>query len=264
VELKNRNGRSAGLSNAAAVLAGQTPAPVTGLTAETRKDGVVLRWIAIDVPTLEQAHTVIRLQRKLLSSDSNAKPKAQSGLLNPPPEPVERSLLVDAIPSTEAGNAPHRALNPLLDRALDREIRFGQIYEYRAQRVAQVTVDGQALELAGELSAPVRVDVKDIFPPAVPTGLAAVASAADSATEVYIDLSWQPVADANLAGYIVYRRESDGVWQRISPAQPLLGPAFHDAQVLPGHTYRYQVSAIDQAGHESAQSIETQETVPAP
>jgi hypothetical protein len=44
VELINRRGRSAGLSNAGAVLAGQAPAPVNGLRAELRKDGVVLRW----------------------------------------------------------------------------------------------------------------------------------------------------------------------------------------------------------------------------
>ena len=37
VELRNRNGRSAGLSNAAVVLAGEAPPPVSNLTAELRK-----------------------------------------------------------------------------------------------------------------------------------------------------------------------------------------------------------------------------------
>jgi hypothetical protein len=266
VELKNRKDRSAGLSNPAAVLAGQTPAPVTGLTAEPRKDGVILRWTAMSPSVREPARTFLRLQRKLLTP--SAKSKAQPGLLEPPTEPVDRTLVVESPSAANAGSNPHGVLNPNLnpglDRALDREIRLDQTYEYRAQRVAQVTADGQTLELAGELSAPVRVEVRDIFPPAVPTGLAAVASALDSGKVVSIDLSWQPVADANLAGYIVYRREADGAWQRVSPAQLLVGPAFHDAQVLPGHTYRYQVSAIDQAGHESPRSAETQETVPAP
>ena len=44
VELKNRSGRSAGLSNAAVVLAGAAPAPVAGLTAEVRKAGVILHY----------------------------------------------------------------------------------------------------------------------------------------------------------------------------------------------------------------------------
>jgi hypothetical protein len=306
VEVRNRNGRSAGQSNAAVVLAGQAPAPVTSLTAEARKEGVVLRWTPLTATAPESARTVIRLHRKLLTAESNAKPsnaeranaehKDQQGLLTPPPEPVERSLLVE--PGTEAGidtgpaagaggtplpdrtRVPDRAPHRAPDRALDRDIRLGQRYEYRAQRVAQVTVDGQTLELAGELSPPVEVEVKDIFPPAVPTGLAAVATAAqpaaastaesaanaaaEAATQPSIDLSWQPVTDTGLAGYIVYRREAEGAWQRISPAQPQVAPAFHDVQVLPGHTYRYRVSSIGQSGHESAPSVETEETVPAP
>ena len=98
----------------------------------------------------------------------------------------------------------------------------------------------------------------------VPTGLAAVATAGDTGTEASIDLSWQPVTDSDLAGYTIYRSESGGAWRRISPAEPVVPPAYHDAQVQPGHTYSYAVSAIDQLGHESARSAETEETVPQP
>ncbi|MGD0521785.1 MAG: hypothetical protein ABSA48_11065 [Terracidiphilus sp.] len=247
VELTNRNGRSAGLSNDAVVLAGEAPGPVAGLTAQVRKDGITLRWTPDHAAAQEPTRTVIRLHRKLLTPPA-AKPTR--GPLAPPPEPVEQSLLVDS--GVQSG------------RALDKDIRFGQVYVYRAQRVARITVDGQTLEFAGELSAPIRVEALDIFPPAVPTGLAAVATAGDSGTEPSIDLSWQPVTDPDLAGYQVYRRENGGVWQRISPAQPIVPPAFHDAQVQPGYTYRYAVSAIDQGGHESARSAETEETVPQP
>jgi hypothetical protein len=257
VELTNRNGRSAGLSNAAAVLAGEAPAPVAGLTAQIRKEGVVLHWKP------DSEHAAIRLHRTLLTPQPAAAagtiPKSQQGILAPPPEPLEQSLLVDAGVST--GQAP--------DRALDKDIRFGQTYEYRAQRIARVTVDeqtqgSQTLELAGELSAPLRVEILDVFPPAVPTGLAAVATAQDAATPASIDLSWQPVTDTDLAGYQVYRREAGDAWQRITPAQPSVAPAFHDSQVQPGHTYHYTVTAVDLGGHESARSIETEETIPNP
>jgi hypothetical protein len=239
VELRNRNGRSAGLSNAAVVLAGEAPPPIANLTAEVRKQGVVLRWN----PAGEFA---VRLRRKLLTP-SAAKPR--QGLLTPPTEPVEQSLLVEA----NAGS-----------RALDKAIRFGQTYEYRAQRVARITLEGKTLELAGELSAPVRVEAQDIFPPEIPIALAAVATTGDTPAQIAIDLSWQPVTDANLGGYIVYRREGDAPWQRISTAEPLIGPAFHDAQVQQGHTYHYAVNAVGQNGHESPQSAETEETVPNP
>jgi hypothetical protein len=247
VELRNRNGRSAGLSNAAVVLAGVAPAPVANLTAEVRKQGVVLHW----TPSAEDS-SAVRLHRRLLTPPV-AKP--HQGLLTPQPEPIERNLLVDSC-------APDARAK--VCRALDKEIRFGQTYEYRAQRVARVTADGQTLELAGEFSAPLRVEVQDIFPPAVPTGLAAVATTGENAADIAIDLSWQPVTDTDQAGYAVYRREGDAAWQRISPAAPLVPPAFHDAQVQPGHTYRYAVSSIDQGGHESARSAETEETVPNP
>jgi hypothetical protein len=236
VELRNRNGRSAGLSNAAVVLAGQAPAPVAGLTAEVRKQGVVLRWTPV-------AHETIRLQRKLLSPPS-AKPS--EGLLAPQPEPAEENLLV------EAGSG----------RALDKNVRFGMMYDYRAQRVARVAAEGETLELDGEFTPPVRVEAQNVFPPETPTNLAAVASVGE--TGAAIDLSWQPVTDADLTGYIVYRREGESAWQRLSPAQSLVPPAFHDAQVQPGHSYRYAVSAINQGGHESPRSAETGESVPNP
>ena len=253
VELKNRNGRSAGFSNAAVVLAGEAPPPVANLAAEVRKDGVVLHWS----PDSTQKPTAVRLHRKLLTPAA-AKPK--EGLLAPHPEAIEQSLLVDSANAedAQAAQVPDRTI----DRALDKDIRFGQTYEYRAQRVARVPFDGQTLELAGELSAPVRVEASDIFPPAVPTGLAAVAILGAPGTEAAIDLSWQPAPDADLAGYAVYRREGDTAWQRVSPAQPLVAPAFHDTQVQPGRTYTYAVSATDQGGHESARSAEAQETVP--
>jgi len=238
VELKNAKGRSAGLSNGAAVLAGEAPGAVQGFSAEVRKAGVVLHW------TADNEIAAVRLQRSLLNPPP-AKPK--SGPLGAAPEPAELNLLVAG--GSQSGGA------------VDKSVHFGDVYEYRAQRVTRVETEGQTLELDGALTDPVRVDAKDVFPPATPRELAAVASIAADGTPA-IDLSWQPDTEPDLAGYIVYRREGDGPWQRISPAQPVVGPGFHDAQVQTGHTYRYAVSAIDQGGHESAWSAETEETVP--
>ncbi len=141
---------------------------------------------------------------------------------------------------------------------------LGNTYEYRAQRVIRKQFDSRVIELEGELSAPIRVDALNVFPPAVPVGLAAVATAADpaSGTLASIDLSWQPNTEPDLAGYEVYRREDQTPWERISGDKPLIGPAFHDANVLLGHTYHYGVSAVDKGGHESGRSTEASETVP--
>ena len=256
VELDNRKGRSAGLSNGAQILAGEAPAAVVGLAAEMRRDGVLLRW----APAPPEAPPVaVRLVRKLVSPPAPmpATSSSAQGPLAPRPEPPERTLLVE--PASHGDSS--------LGRALDSNIQFDETYEYRAQRVARVTVNGETLELAGPLSSPVRIETVNVYPPAVPRGLAAVATAGAEGAGPAIDLNWQPGTEADLAGYVVYRREeraNETNWQRISPAQPVAAPEFHDANVQPGHIYRYAVSAVDQQGHESARSAEAEETVPGP
>jgi hypothetical protein len=240
VELRNHSGRSAEPSNAAMALAGEAPAPIDQLNAEVHHDGVELAWSPAG------SSLPVRLVRTLLTPP---KAHAKPGLLTPSPEPREMTLLVD---SETAGG-----------RALDESARFGETYTYRAQRVARVAAGGQTLELAGALSPPVVVHVADVFPPAVPRGLVAVATAPENGVDASIDLSWQPNTEPDLAGYAVYRRQDTGKWQRISPATPIAGPAFHDGDVQTGHTYHYAVTAIDQSGHESAHSAEAEQTVPA-
>jgi fibronectin type 3 domain-containing protein len=106
------------------------------------------------------------------------------------------------------------------------------------------------------------VEAKDVFPPAAPKGLAAVAVPAGNGAAAGVDLDWEPNTEADLAGYFVYRREGSGDWERISPTVPLVGPGYHDAHVEAGHTYEYAVTAIDQSGHESLRSTPAQEAVP--
>lgn len=253
VELINRKGRSAGLSNAATVLAGHAPASVSGLSATVRKSGVVLRWIP---GPPEPYDTQVRLERTLLTPQAaKPAPKSAQGPLAAPTEPLKQDLLVPS--GLQRGVA------------LDKDIRFGETYAYSAQRIARVTVDGNTLELDGPLSPPVRINAQNTFPPAVPAGLAAVATPAENGAGPSIDLNWQPITEPDLAGYIVYRRrpnvpgQQPTPWKRISGPQPVVGPGFHDPDVEPGHTYDYGVSAIGQNGYESARSAPAEETVPA-
>jgi hypothetical protein len=79
---------------------------------------------------------------------------------------------------------------------------------------------------------------KDVFPPAVPGGLVVIPGIRT------IELVWDRVADADLAGYRIYRNG-----QMIADA--LVTPAYSDKGVVAGVKYQYQVSAVDQAGNES-------------
>jgi len=247
VELMNSGNHSAGLSNAATVVAGAAPEALQDVRLEVRKSGVVVHWKA--VPGSEDA---VRLHRKLVSP---AKKKTESGLLAAQPEATEASFLV-------AEGASHGL-------ALDATTRFGESYEYRVEPVRSLEANGLRLELSGQQSEALRVDVADHFPPETPRALVgvAVSAMADGDEAVAksgrsIDLSWQPVADTDLAGYVIYRREPGGDWQWISPQGAVVAPAYRDMTAEPGHRYEYAVTAIDQSGHESRRSATASEEIP--
>jgi fibronectin type 3 domain-containing protein len=77
----------------------------------------------------------------------------------------------------------------------------------------------------------------------------------------FIDLTWAPNTENDLAGYNVYRHEAGTAPLRINGAL-VKTPAFRDAKVAAKHSYMYAVTAVDLRGNESPQSEETSEAVP--
>jgi hypothetical protein len=242
INLLNHARKSAGPSNAAYTAAGDAPATITGFTLQSRRDGVLLSWHPATGP---ESPIVFRIERVL---ESQAAPAAKSPLA-PAPPPAKQSLAVEEHGGKDPGNA------------LDTDAQLQQRYQYRVQRVAALTLSGHAVEVQGEPSEPVEISTTDIFPPAVPSGLVAVADVGAGA----VDLSWSPQSDQDLAGYYVYRRDlgSSVSAQRISAAI-VSSPAFHDAGAQPGHGYAYSISAIDKHGNESARTAEVTATLPNP
>jgi hypothetical protein len=240
VEIRNKIDHAAGPSNPAYTVAGDAPPPITGLAAQVRPEGVLLRWPTPSTPE----KFAVRLHRVLQSKPVTA-PKSKGDPLNAAHGlPAEQTLEIDP------GSA----------QALDKDAAFNQSYVYTAQRVSALTLDGHAFEVKGEPSGPLTVDTRDIFPPRSPEGLVAIAEVAEGA----IDLSWSSNTEPDLAGYIVYRQEvaASSPVQRISPSAPLPAPAFRDTTAIAGHSYLYQVTAIDRDGNESPRSTAAQETLP--
>jgi len=223
VELFNSVGRSAGPSNEAVTAAGTAPPRVEDLRARAQSDGVVLSWI----PT--GRNETIRIHR-VLDEKTTA--------------PTQQTL---EFSGTDEG------------RVLDRDAALDHTYAYTVQRVEKITMRGQTVEVGGPASKPMRIDARDLFPPATPTGLQAVADPEARA----IDLSWQPDAEADLAGYRVYRREAgtSAQPQRVS-GDVEAAPSFHDTSAQPGHSYEYSVSAVDKDGNESPRSAGVEESLP--
>jgi hypothetical protein len=156
--------------------------------------------------------------------------------------------------------AAEQPCQPGPGEARDDSFEWEQEYDYKAVAVTVIAAPGRpVVEVEGDDSNVVHLVVHDIFPPAVPGGLQAVFSSVGQ--KPFIDLTWEPDTERDLAGYIVYRRTAASDFAAVTPA-PLKSPAWRDNDVHPGQTYFYTVAAIDVRGNQSAQSAPASETVP--
>ena len=231
VETLNHHGRGAGLSNQVPVPLVPTLPPPHDVRAEVTADGVVLTWTGIlhehEVPGLPHLYRVYRRQ-----------------------EGTNRDEVAGEVSLTTSPQA----------MLVDHSFEWQNSYDYRVTVVTGIPRPGQPpFEVEGDDSPPVHVFAKDIFPPTVPTGLQAVFSGVGQ--QPFIDLTWAPGTDADLAGYNVYHREEGEQPVRIN-SDLVKTPAFRDRNVQSGKKYFYSVSAVDVRGNESAGSEETSEAVP--
>ena len=145
---------------------------------------------------------------------------------------------------------------------IDKGIEWEKKYEYWITPITSWQQDDKYKGMIeGKDSAVMTVITKDIFPPAVPTGLQAVFS--EVSQQAFIDLTWTPNTEPDLAGYYIYRRIEGQQAVKIN-SEPVKTPASRDSSVQPGTRYFYSVTAVDLRGNESAHSQETSESVPRP
>ncbi len=125
-------------------------------------------------------------------------------------------------------------------------IKYTTAAAYDVDLPDQTIYSGQAVATgipqAGVLTVYSKPVLSDNQPPSAPMQLAA-----KQTTPAQITLTWSPATDdVGVAGYKVYR---DGVRIGFPPT-----PTFDDANVRPGASYTYEVSAYDAAGNESPRS----------
>jgi hypothetical protein len=230
VEVLNRDRRGAGLSNRIHVPAAPTYPPPEHPNAELTGDGVVLTWTSAGetniVPGVQHRYRIYRRD-----------------------EGTGKDMIVGEVPAAEAGPA----------RLVDSSFEWETTYLYRITAVSIVALPESTVQVEGEDSSALRVAAHDVFPPAIPTGLQAVASG--EGQKPFVDLIWAPVTNADLAGYNVYRHDAKGTAAKLN-SELLKSPAYRDVAVVAGTTYEYSVSAVDVRGNESAKSEEASETVP--
>jgi hypothetical protein len=133
---------------------------------------------------------------------------------------------------------------------IDKQFDFGKTYVYI---VRSVTTAG-GIELESSDSDPLILKPADTFPPSVPQGIvaAAVENPESTPPAQEIDVSWSLNAEQDLAGYRVYRSETEGEKGSLVTQELLLSPAYRDTSVASGHRYWYSVTAVDLSGNESA------------
>jgi fibronectin type 3 domain-containing protein len=112
--------------------------------------------------------------------------------------------------------------------------------------------DGKEAE--SDLSAEASIVPRDTFPPVAPKGVQA------SIAPNSIELNWERNTEDDLAGYRIYRSLGNAPLEKLTDTSAV--PSYSDRKVEHGKSYRYAISAFDQAGNESPRSAPVEVAFP--
>jgi hypothetical protein len=228
---EGHNGKSFGLPNRISVPLVPNLPPPRKVLATPVPTGIMIRWEASGpVPTTANTQTqyVYKIMRRLQGAK----------------EPVVATQVKASDPA---------------NNFIDTGIEWEKSYQYWIVPVTLWQDGSRKGEIEGDDSPVADVVAHDSFPPANPSGVEAVYSAA--APNSFIDITWTANTETDLAGYNVYRHLENEQPVKIN-SDLVKTPRFADAGVQPGMKYFYSVSAVDVRGNESGKSEETSETVP--
>jgi len=229
VEIMNDHFRSAGLSNQVTIPLAPTIPPPREVSAEVSSDGVHVNWSGGAVPAAPPGLTYrYRIERALAGGGGY--------------------IALDDVDPAPQGSY------------LDHTFEWEKNYDYHITSVTDVRASGREASVEGDDSPTAKVFTRDIYPPSQPVGLQAVFSGVGQ--KPFVDLTWAPNTEGDLAGYNVFRRTSGGVPQKLNQ-RPVPVPSYRDETVQPGTRYVYSVSAVDLRGNESPRSADAVEEVPA-
>lgn len=228
---QNRNGRSSGLPNRISVPLLPSLPPPKNVSVSLVDIGVTISWEEV-APPISNSHLQTQQTYKIMRRVIGAN---------------------EAVMVNQLNLADHQK------NFTDTGITWEKSYQYWITPVTLWQGDQRKGEMEGDDSTAVEILAHDTFPPAAPSGLQAVFSSA--APNSFIDLTWTPNTDSDLAGYNVYRHTGNETPVKIN-SELVKTPRFPDPGIQPGTRYFYSVTAVDERGNESVKSEETAETVP--
>jgi hypothetical protein len=228
---QGRSGKSFGLPNRASVPLVQVLSPPQSVSAHPVPTGIAIHWDEFGPQEKEsrlKTQYAYKVMRRLQGENV--------------------AVLVKQLPAGNHGM-----------QFVDTGIDWEKTYQYWITPVTLWQDENRKGEVEGNDSAIVDVFAHDSFPPAAPSGLEAVYSAAPQNS--FIDLTWTPNTEPDLSGYNVYRHTANSPPVKIN-SELIKTPRFPDPGIQPGMKYFYSVTAVDLRGNESGKSEETSETVP--
>jgi hypothetical protein len=238
---QGHNGKSYGLPNRASVPLLPSLSPPKNVSAHPVPTGVEIRWEELapqDKDSRLQMQHAYKVMRRLQGSNDAA--------------------LVQQLNAQQI-NAQQLNAESGEKTFIDTTIEWEKNYQYWITPVTLWQDGKRKGEIEGDDSAIVDVFAHDSFPPAAPLSLQAVFTSV--APNSFIDLTWSPNTEPDLAGYNVYRHTANAAPVKIN-SELIKTPRFPDPGIQAGTKYFYSVTAVDLRGNESGKSEETSETVP--
>jgi hypothetical protein len=228
---QGHNGKSFGLPNRVSIPLVPNLSPPQKVSASPVPTGIMIRWEesgSAQTTSRSQTQYAYKLMRRL----QGAKDPVLVTQLNP--------------------GDPAKSF-------IDTGIEWEKTYEYWIVSLTLWQDGNRKGAIEGEDSPVVDVLAHDSFPPANPSAVQAVFSAAPQNS--FIDITWTANTEPDLAGYNVYRRTGNESAAKIN-SELVKTPRFPDPGVQPGKKYFYSVTAVDLRGNESGKSEEASEAVP--
>jgi predicted small lipoprotein YifL len=214
--------------------------PPRNIQAVVHEDHILVSWEGQEQPKEEAAPWMIPVIIPLIAPPITV---PVTPAITPPTTPAPSAGF--NIYRSEGENPAGRRNTSLLKAGefLDKDFLFGRTYRYFV-RAALTTKP----PLESDDSDTVEVTAKDVFPPAVPSGLTAIGGPG------FIALSWEGGSEPDLAGFRVWRKSAgEGDFVLIATLTEVAG-SFSDQKVEKNQRYEYAISALDTAGNESPKS----------
>ena len=217
VRFVNTKNQTAGFGNQVFTAPLAIPNPPAELTFEAAQDQVTLQWKPQPV------------------NRDGTRPARVAGYN------VYRKESGESFPSKPANSSLVR--EPVFD---DTSFEFEKVYHY-----AVTVLASENPRIESELSAPLAVHTKDVFPPSPPPHFELVYQ------DGILVLFWTAPPEGDVLGFHLYRREtSSDRSDRLRGRDPIETLSYRDPDILTGRQYEYRVTAIDSYGNESDPHIQ--------